>query len=426
MKVERLLASRFSRRNLSPRSRVGMRIAVTGVALAVAIMLLAVSVVLGFKNGITRKIVGFDAQIVVRDANSSPDSPVASSSSSASTISSVEITDNLMTLIKDNVPEGSSIVRTYSHPAILKTSDAFDGLFLKAFADEYDFNFEKSNLVKGEMFPDSVRYPLTLSAITARALRLDVGDKVDAFFQINGSLKMRRFTVTALFDSNFSDFDRTIAYTDAHTLSSIVSFPDSICSAIEIRGLTADDPAIVLSSSSNLSSLLFDAYQGGLLPQYLSVDNVYHKSVSYFAWLDLLDTNVLLIIILMAFVAGFTLVSSTFIIVLERVMTIGILKSMGATDSMISRTFLLVGLTVVIRGLIIGNVVALSIILLQSVFHILPLDPDSYFLSYVPVKLSISSFIIINLSSVAFTLLLLLIPSRIISRIPPSSVINYE
>lgn len=422
MRIDRFLALRFSRRNLSPRSRVGMRIAVAGVALAVAIMLLAVSVVLGFKRGITRKIMGFDAQIVITDSSVS-----SSLSASEETDQFVRLTPPVASVISASVPSGASVCGTFCRAAILKTPEAFEGLVLKAFDDGYDYEFEKSLIVDGtEMFPDSIRYPIVLSTLTSRALSLGLGDKVDAFFQIGSGLKMRRFSVTALYDSNFSDFDKAIAFTDKEVLTSLLSIPDSCYSAIEIRGISAENPGPVLSSSALIEEALADAAQGGLIDRPLTVNNVYHKSVAYFAWLYLLDTNVWLIIILMAVVSGFTLVSSTFIIVLERVPTIGILKSLGATNSMISRTFLLVGLSIVIRGLVIGDIVALSFIVVQSMFHLLPLDPASYFLSYVPVRLDLISFLVINISTILFTLLLLLIPSRIVSRIPPSSVIDYE
>lgn len=200
---------------------------------------------------------------------------------------------------------------------------------------------------------------------------------------------------------------------------------DSITgSVVEISGL--DDSQVDQATSEIHDALLRQLTEHpGETPLYV-IDNVHHTGAVYFTWLSLLDTNVVVILILMAVVSGFTLISCLFILILERVRMIGLLKAMGATNGFVRRIFIYMAQRIVVRGLLIGNIVGIGLLLIQKYCHVLPLDADAYYLDYVPVEIGWWWILLLNICAIILSWLILILPSQAIARLSPAESMRYE
>lgn len=395
----------------------GVVTAIAGVALSVAIMLISMAVVYGFKYNIVKQLTGFHAQITL----SAPDTQ------GVGMTDGLRLTDSLTQMIASVCGPQADSRLVVTQPTVLKTDSAFQGLMLKGMdAQLGSWDFIEQNLVSGRVpaATDTTANEIVISAVTADALGLESGDRIMAHFIDDQSLRSRRLDITGIYDSHFHDYDVAIAFTPLALLQRLNRVDSVTGTIIEIRGI---DPASVQDKARALTATLFQAsVDNPENPMYYQVSTLSDKCSLYLNWLDLLDTNVVVIIILMACVAGFTLISSLFIIILQRVPTIGMLKAMGATDGLIRRTFILMAQRLVLTGLLIGNVLALAFIFLQDRFHLLPLDPDAYYLNYVPVKLTAVAWTTVNVSAVVIAALILILPSHIIAKINPARSIRYE
>lgn len=401
----------------------GVITAVAGVALSVAIMLLSVSVVYGFKYNIIKQLTGFHAQITV-SAPEHHDSGTTDGLQNTPKLQSA-----LTSILRSSTLPGTdpSITLVLTEPTVLKTDSAFQGILLKGLeANENAWNFVQQNLVSGRVptASDTTANTMVISSVTASALNVDTGDHIMAHFIDEESLRSRKMLITGIYDSHFHDYDATTAFTPIAMLQKLNHIDSITGTSLEIRGL---EPELVETVARSLITALYqptmDVDYGNML---FNVSTLRDKCALYINWLDLLDTNVVVIIILMSCVAAFTLISSLFIIILQRVPTIGLLKALGATDTLIRRTFIYMTMKLVGYGLIIGNTLALAIIAVQDYFHLLPLDPESYYLNYIPVRLSITTCVIINISAITISALILILPSHIIAKISPAKSIRYE
>lgn len=395
----------------------GVVTAIVGVALSVSIMLLSVAVVFGFKNSIVEQLTGFHAQITL----SAPESPTPGITSG------LRYDEYVRSLLASTVDSTASISLVLTQPAVLKTDSAFQGIMLKGMSYEpSDWQFVAENLVSGAVpaASDSSANTIVLSAVTANALGVHPGDRIMAHFIDENSLRSRRLDITGVYDSHFRDYDAATAFTTLDMLQRLIHADSITGTMIEIRGLSAGQTqptahriveTVYSNSSADTDSTM-----------YLNVSTLHDKCAVYLNWLDLLDTNVVVIVILMSCVAGFTLISSLFIIILQRVATIGLLKALGASDTLIRRTFILMAMRLVVYGLLIGNALAMTAILIEDRYHLLPLDPEAYYLNYVPVTVSLPAIIIINVSAILVAALILILPSHIVSKISPAKSMRYD
>ncbi|MDE7407099.1 MAG: FtsX-like permease family protein, partial [Muribaculaceae bacterium] len=378
----------------------------------------SVAVVTGFKHEIRRKVMGFDSQITIQawqktgpgqyeDIAFSPDSIVTEA-------------------ISLTIPDDAVLTYGLRQPGILKTDEHFLGVMLNGIESSSDRPLIEESIVSGTIpdFTDaSHNNSVILSTSTCRVLNLDVNDKVLAYMFIDNRLRVRNLTVAAIYDTSFGEYDRSYAFCSMSMLQRIMNIDSTAVGSIHIDGLPLGNvPDIAQDLQTELATTTYNA--GSTL--WYQVDDIYHTGALYFNWLDLLDTNVVVILILMALVSGFSLVSSLFIIILERVTTIGLLKSMGATDSMIRRIFILMGQRLVVLGMVIGNAIALTLLIAQYNYSFLPLDPDAYYLNHVPVMLNWWSILAVNIGVFTLAWAMLLIPACIISRISPASTMRYE
>lgn len=401
----------------SRRASVGTAIAVAGIAVSFIVMLLSIVVMLGFKSEIRAKIIGFDSQIIVF--------PQASRLTGI-TSSTIDYTHALENTIKEVMP-GAEPTLTIATPVIFKTSRDFQGMVIKGVDCEKGNRFIESNLIKGQMpstLPDSVNNEVVVPAIMAKRLRIDVGDKIQAFFISQESVKARNMVVAGIYDTHFSDYDKVYAFARRDFLQNVSQLTQRQGTTVTIDNIGND--AAIDDASERLQEAIIR--QAALDPEmsFYQVRNIHETGAAYFSWLSLLDTNVIVILILMAIVSGFTLVSSLFIIILERVNMIGILRALGATSFSIVKIFMYVAQRLVLRGLLIGNVVAGIVIFAQTRWHIIPLDPESYYLNYVPVEVNAWIWIGLNLGVMLLAALVLLAPAKAIASIKPTTAIRYE
>ena len=230
--------------------------------------------------------------------------------------------------------------------------------------------------------------------------------------------------MAAIYDTHFSEYDKHYIFSTIKMLQQLGSIPESQGTVLEIAGLKSDKE-IDRTQNFLIENLTESLYRGETSRLY-SVSNIHDTAAIYFNWLALLDTNVVVILTLMALLGALTLISSLFMLILRRVTMIGILKALGATDRQIRTSFVLLTLRILIAGLLIGNIIGIALIIIQGTTHILPLNPDAYYLNHVPVLLNLSTILILNASVIALSFLILILPSAIITTIPPSRVITYE
>ena len=392
-------------------------IAIIGIAIAVAVMMLTLSVVPGFKNEITRKVMSFDAQLTAQ-----PLLPLTLDNPAAS---AVRLSPDLAELIATDMPDANATLNIQL-PGILKTAEHFDGLVFQAYSNPATLDYIAVDMISGSIPDytcDSTRYDIVISRHTARLLDIDTGDRIDGYFFANDNLRARKFTIAGIYDSHFNDFDRLPCFMSYPAASRLADFDENEGTTIQIRGLDSDE---LIEARRRLSSIFSDAFHSGITSQYLEVTDVYQQNPMYFNWLDLLDTNVTVIIVLMAIVGSVTLISCLFIIILERIKLIGTLKALGTTDSMLRQIFLYMAERIVIRGIVIGDIIALILITLQYYLRLLPLDPESYYLSSVPVEYNWLGFLTLSIAAAIIALSVMIVPVLTISRIAPARVMRFE
>ena len=319
---------------------------------------------------------------------------------------------------------------TILKPSVLKTDSAFAGVVLKGLSpDSPSTPFLAEHLVSDlpldSFFENSSS--IIISEELASNLGVEVGDRIFAHFIEPSGLRTRPANIVAIFNTHFSDFDEAIAFTPLSSLQKLCNVDSITGSEIEIGNLddnNIDDVANDIYTS--LIQLAINSDSHGIPPRLYSVSSVHTSCAMYYNWLNLLDTNVYVILILMAAISLFTLVSSLFIIILDKIRLIGILKAFGTTDSQIRKIFILITEKLLLKGLVTGNVISIAIILIQKYFHILPLNPEAYYLSYVPVEISWPIILIINIVTIIISAVTLIIPSHIIASITPAKSIRFD
>ena len=416
MKFELYIARRLRLKNYngSKQNSPSISIAVIGVALAIVIMMIAIVVVLGFKHEIRDKVMGFDAQITISNSDYTEKDK-----------SYITFNDTLKSIINTTIPNGQ-ISLSIKQPGILKTDNDFMGIVFKGMDKNYDWKFISDNLTSGSIpnyNDENNQNKIIISKIISSSLKLKIGDKIYAYFFENNKIRTRRFEIAAIYETHFGEYDKLFAFSSLNTLQRLNNIDSISGNSVEIRNLPISE---IENASYNLQDSLIQACYTNKLSSLHRVDTVYNTGALYFNWLDLLDTNVIVILILMSLVSGFTLISSMFIIILERVNMIGIMKSLGATNTQIRRIFIYLTERLVIKGILWGNAIALTIIFLQTKFKLIPLDPEAYYLNYVPTEINWWYILLLNTGVIIISGLILILPSHLISTISPAKTIKFE
>ena len=394
-------------------SRPAIHIATAGVAIGLAVMVLTVSVVLGFKHTIRDKVIGFGSHIQVENfltMQSSDPYPIC-------------IDDSVMKVIKGI--EGVEHVERFAlTQGILKTDQDFLGMSFKGIGPEYDTSFIKSNLKSGSIpsFSDSAnKGNLLISTATADKMNLKAGDKVFAYFISDNGVKVRRFTVSGIFQTNMSQFDNALCFTDLYTARKLNNWDGELCTGAEISvGDLQQINAVSLRIADKVNRT--SDHDGNIFTS----QTIYETYPQIFSWLSLLDINVWIILALMICVAGFTMISGLLIIILERTQMIGVLKALGMKGSSVRHTFLWFAVFIIGKGMLIGDILAAAIILLQRQTGFISLDPATYYVSEAPTEINIQAFLLINAATLIISVLVLVGPSFLISHIHPAKSMRYE
>lgn len=391
-------------------------IAVTGVAVAVMVMEFTLAVVVGFKEAIQDKLKGFDAEITVLPTIGMFESDAAY----------LDFSPQLDSVISSALPPYAEKRLSIRQPGMIKTDDNFQGVVYIGQSPDADLSFERENITVGE-FPDfaqdSCENKIVISETLANSLGLNIGDRVYSTYIVRGNLKVRRHTIGALYQSNFGEYDNTAVYASLRGLQKIAGLDTTGANRIDIRGIATDDIPLV---ADDVEQSIINAAATGELDDYYPVDNILRSGAMYFNWLALLDTNVAVIFVLMLVVAGFTLVSSLFILILERLPMIGILRALGADKKLIRDIFIDMGMRLAFYGMVIGNVVALGLLYVQKATHFIKLDPAMYYLSSVPVDIRLVPMLAVNIGILLAIFLILLIPARVAASTDPSKTISQE
>ena len=394
-------------------SRPAIRIATIGVAIGLAVMIITVSVVLGFKHTIRDKIVGFGSHIQVTSfAAQQTAIPVP-----------IALNDTIMRELKA-LPNVKHIERYAMTQGILKTNDDFLGVAFKGIDQDYDLTFLRQCLVEGTVpnFSDTKSTnQLVISQRIADALHLKVGGKVYAYFIAYDDVRARHFTVSGIYQSNMKQFDDVLCLTDLRTTIKLNDWADNQITGLELLVKDFAKLDITARQVTEIVRNETDSYGETLTSQ-----TIYEAFPQVFSWLSLLDINVWIILALMVCVAGFTMISGLLIIILERTQMIGLLKALGACNQTIRHTFLWFAAFIIARGLVFGNILGIGIVLLQRYFGLVKLDATTYYVDTAPVELNIPLVVALNVATLLISVFVLVAPSHLVSRIHPAKAIRFE
>lgn len=389
-----------------------VRIAVAGIAIGVAIMILSVAIVVGFKQEVRSKVIGFGSHIQITNFDSN---------SSYETVP-IHVSDSLRRILSA-IPGVRHVETFATKPGLLKTDSDFQGIVLKGVDADYDWTFFRKHLKEGQVFtvtPGRMTTDVLISRHLANLLRLRCGDSFLAYF-VQDDVKARKFRISGIYDTGFSDYDRLFILTDIAQIRSLNEWPPNAVSGLE---LLVDDYDRLDETSERVDDLLINRHDSAGNTYY--VRSIRELNPIIFNWLDLLDLNVAVILILMMAVSGFTMISGLLIIILERTNMIGILKALGQPNRSLRRVFLYVSAFLISRGMLWGNVIGLVLCWVQWQFHLLSLDPAIYYLDAVPIRLTFWSWLLINVGALIISLLMMLAPSYLITKINPARTIRFE
>ena len=394
-------------------SRPAIRIATIGVAIGLAVMIITVSVVFGFKHTIRDKVVGFGSHIQIENfitQQTARPSPVC-------------LSDTLLRQLRQT--DGVSHVALYSMTqGILKTDDDFLGVAFKGIGADYDLSFLQGNLVEGKMpkfGQQASKYPLLISRMMADKLNLKVGDKVYAYFIGEEDVRARKFTVEGIYQSDMTQFDQVLCFTDFSIPVRLNGWQPDQCSGAELLVSDFDRLDVTAARIVKLVNSKTDRYG-----EIFTSQTIQEAHPQVFSWLSLLDINVWIILALMVAVAGFTMISGLLIIILERTQMIGILKALGMRTATVRHTFLWFAAFIIGRGLFWGNLIGLGLVLLQRYTGIVRLDPASYYVDTAPMELNLPVIAALNLATLLVCLVILVAPSFLVAHIHPARSMRYE
>lgn len=413
MNLEYFIAKRIhlGGNNLKKISSPAIKIAITGIALGLATMILAVCIVIGFKKEITDSIIGFTShiQVVNFDNNQSYETRP------------IQVTDSLLNSLKTK--EGIKHVEVFATTqGIIKTDNDFQGIVLKGISKDYDWSFFKKHMIEGQIInsDSAANNSIIISQHIANKLNLKLGDSFLAYF-IQESVKTRKFIISGIYSTSFTDYDKIFAIVDIKTIQKLNKWNEDQFSGIEIY---INDFNQLDEITYNLRFDMMSIQDGQNAP--LMVKSATEIKRDIFSWLPLLDTNVTVIIFLMIIVSGVTMISGLLILILERTNMIGILKAIGAKNTQIRKIFLYISSFLILKGMVWGNIIALTICLIQKQFGILKLDPTSYYISEVPIYLNIFYILLINIGVFLSAMLMMVGPSYLIAKISPAKSIKFE
>ena len=403
MNVEYFISKRlvFAKENKNVFSRPIIRITISAIALSVAIMLISLSVLNGFQNQITNTVVSLSSHIQISNINKNE-----------STIPLV-LNDSLLKSIDiENIRNISPVVNEFG---LVKTDNDFLGVQFKGVSYDYPTNNIQNKITQGDLtFNDS---NIIISENISNKLNLNIGDKIRVYFpSINNRVNVRPFYISAIYNSNMSEIDNNLCFVNISKLQLLKNWKKNEVSLLE---LSVNDIDRLDDITKDLSLSIYDYYLK-------NVKNIKDLYPQIFYWIQLQDMNVKVIIVLMLLVSIMNVVSSLLILILEKTSFIGILKSFGSSNWMIRKVFIYNSLYLVIKGIFYGNIISFSLLLIQYYFNIISLDENIYFMKTVPVSFDSLNIILLNLFTVVFCLIMMILPTLVITKISPIKAIRFQ
>lgn len=417
MSFELFIARRLKIKRDNDAGSPGMKIALTGVVMAIVVMILSIAVVMGFKNEITEKIFKLDSQLKVTNAALGIDE-------NYSTVNGRDVTTAVM---RDsaffNKIESISLIA--DKPAILKTNDDFKGIQYRGVDAGFDWDYLESRLTDGRIpnMSDTANISeIIISQSIADALNLKTGDKILTYF-IDNKVKVRNSLIVGTFSTDFESFDRSIIVGNIKLIQQVNGWHGDTGNYVGINLKEFDN---IEDDSYQLYSILAsDCVERGNSVLYNATNTKMNNS-AFFSWLSMLDMNVWIILVLMVVVSGFTLITALIMIILERIKMIGTLKALGCTNGAIRRIFIYLTHKLIFKALVLGNAIGLGLAFIQHYFHIIKLNADVYYMPYVPIELNLTTILLLNVGVIVISYLTLIGPSYIVSTIKPSSTMRFE
>ncbi|MDR1610887.1 MAG: ABC transporter permease [Candidatus Symbiothrix sp.] len=408
--AHRIFQNKEGEKNISPPA---VRVAVISIALGLVVMILSVAIVVGFKKEVRNKVIGFGSHIQITNFDSN----------SYYEMKPIAVNDTLFNILQ-SYPNISHVQRFSTKPGIIKTDEDSQGAVFKGIDENYNWDFFKQNLLEGNIpniRSDSTTTDILISKKIADKLHLKLGDSFLAYFVRQDDISPRKFHIAGIYQTNFSDYDKLFILIDIKQIRRINQWDADMASGLE---MTVKD---YKQLDQTADALYFDL-QGRTdrLGNAFYSCSIKQLNPMIFAWLDVIDMNVVVILILMILVAGFSMISGLLIIILERANMIGILKALGENNANIRKIFLYVSAFLIGKGLFWGNLIALSICFIQKYTGILRLNPETYYLSEVPIEINWFSILLVNLGTLVITLFLLIGPSYLVAKISPAKTIRFE
>lgn len=394
-------------------SRQAIRIAICGVAIGLSVMLISLSVVLGFKDEISNKVIGFGSHLKI----------VSRTLDANNEIMPVIISDTINNIIEQT--PGITTTQYYVFKnALLKTETDFCGIVFKGIGENYDMSFFENCLIDGKIphFTSSESSnEILISNSTAKILGLEVGDKVFSYFMSPQSVRSRRFTVSGIFETNLTEYDRSIAFTDIYTVRRLNNWGSDMVSGCEMK---VDDFHNVDHITYKLAKKINGLYdRNGAVYGTFTIKEL---EPNIFSWLNVLDTNVVMILILMICVSCVTIISGLLIIILERINMIGVLKSLGANNTSIRKIFINFALMIVGKGVLIGNAIGIVLCFIQMLWKPIKLDASVYYIDFIPIKMDLIGILSVNILTISLTAIVILGTSFLASKQRPTVCMKYE
>mgnify|MGYP003305440787 CR=1 FL=1 len=394
----------FSDEGKARTSRPAVRVALGGIVIGVMVMIVAICVVVGFKQEIQRKVAGFGShiQVVNFDNNSTYE------------LRAVEVSDSLLNNLRA-LPHVKEVSIFATKPGILKTDSAFQGIIFKG-TDYWDYFAE--NMVEG-ILPVK-NNEVIISTILANQMNLAVGDNILCYF-VEEELRVRRLYVSGLYNTCMSEMDRRFVLGNIDLIRQLNHWHEQQASGIEVlvddlRNLQQAADFVYYMTANRLDEA-GNAFYTQTLEQ---------LNPQIFAWLDLLDMNVVIIILLMLCVSGFSIVTGLIILIMESITLIGTLKALGGSNNFVRRICIYEAILLVGKGMLWGNVLGIGLVALQHFTHLIPLDAATYYVSYVPMAFPWMGLVMLNVGVLLVAWMIMLAPSAIVAQISPAKVMHFE
>lgn len=382
------------------------KIAIFSIMFGLAILIISFNVLNGFNKGIQEKIFRFYGHIHITKYNSGNELEQPA----------LALNTNLYNTWKTNYPEIEHLYSFISKPALMRSNEGIQGVIVKALGEDYPTNVFKKQLIEGSFFSfndTTSNYEISISSVMANKMRIKLGDEVTLFF-VQQPPRYRKLKVTSIYHSGMEEFDQLYVFTELNVLQ-------------KINGWTKDEVGgyeVLLKDFSKLEENTLSIYDK--MDNNLSLAKVNDEFIQLFDWFDLLKNNVNLLMVIILIVVCLNIVSSFVIIILDKTSTIGLLKSIGATNKQIQNVFFYNGLRILFKGLILGNFLAIGFSFLQDKYKLIPLDAQNYYIESVPISWQWKELFYVNIICILLVVLALYIPTHLVAKINPTKALRFK